>query len=86
MNKGGDFSSKMPKDIFAEHEEFMRIMKEYYDKENTMPHLGEYKVGYKQQDKHIPRVDIEKMQEKDNGPIIKPEGDVDGDNLIIDNP
>jgi len=26
------------------------------------------------------------MQEKDNGPIIKPEGDVDGDNLIIDNP
>lgn len=34
MTKGGDFSSKMNKDIFAEHDEFMRIMKEYYDKQN----------------------------------------------------
>ena len=46
MKKGGDFSSKMSKDIFAEHEEFMRIMKEFYDKQNKMPHLGEYNVNY----------------------------------------
>lgn len=30
MKKGGDFSSKMSKDIFTEHEEFMRIMKDHY--------------------------------------------------------
>lgn len=30
MKKGGDFSSKMNKDIFVEHEEFMRIMKDHY--------------------------------------------------------
>lgn len=29
---------------------------------------------------------MEKMIEKDNDPIVKPEGDVDGDNLILDNP
>lgn len=26
------------------------------------------------------------MEEKDTGPIVKPEGDVDGDNLILENP
>lgn len=47
MKKGGDFSSNMPRDIFAEHDEFMRIMKEYYDRENTAPQIGEYNPNYK---------------------------------------
>ncbi|KAL4460483.1 hypothetical protein ABPG74_000234 [Tetrahymena malaccensis] len=85
MTKGGDFSNKMQKDIFAEHEEFMRIMREYYDKQNKIPHLGEYEVDYRQVDRHIPGIDIDKMPDKDTGPIVKPEGDVDGDNLILNN-
>lgn len=61
MRKGGDFSSKLSKDAFSEHEEFMRVMKAYYDEQNKMPHLGEYKITYKQQDKHLPGVDIDKQ-------------------------
>lgn len=34
----------------------------------------------------MPGVDLEKMQEKDIDPIVKPEGDVDGDNLILEDP
>lgn len=48
MKKGGDFSRKMDKDIFAEHEEFMRIMKDFYAAQNRVPHLGEYNVNFKQ--------------------------------------
>lgn len=46
MKKGGDFSRGMTRDIFGEHEQFMKIMKNYYEKENTTPHLGEYNVDF----------------------------------------
>ncbi|EGR32225.1 hypothetical protein IMG5_091730 [Ichthyophthirius multifiliis] len=84
MKKAHNFAQNMKKDEFAEHEEFMKIMHEFYEKEKKrMPHLGEYDVIYTQIDPHIPTLDIQKVTAADHEPIQKPEGDVDGDNLIL---
>ena len=48
------------------------------------PEAGEYSVEYKAIDAHVQGVDIGKQQEKTLiDPIVKPEGDADGDNLIL---
>ena len=49
------------------------------------PEAGEYQVDYKAIDAHIQGVDMAKQEEKTLiEPIVKPEGDADGDNLLLE--
>lgn len=59
--------------------------KEYLEIQKKGPEAGQYQVDFKAIDPHVYNADFGKMEEKTLiDPITKPEGDYDGDNLIID--
>ncbi|KRW99078.1 hypothetical protein PPERSA_07331 [Pseudocohnilembus persalinus] len=76
------FAGNKDRDEFLEHEDFMNLMKAYFDRQKKMPEG--YDVSYKQIDKKLRVPDLQKNLAKDLlDPIEKPEGDYDGDNLIL---
>lgn len=52
-------------------------------RQKQTPDVGEYNPTYKQLDPNILIPDLARMQERGLEPIVKEEGEVDGDNLIL---
>ena len=70
-------------DEYKKYTRQMQVFKEYLIRQRRMPEVGEYDPSYKLQDQNIIVPNMEKMQERGLEPIVKEEGEVDGDNLIL---
>lgn len=83
FGKGGNIGYGGNRGEFAEHEEFMHLMHAYFEKQKKQPQLGEYDPVYKLIERQQMVPDFENYQGRNTDPIEKPEGPVDGDNLIL---
>lgn len=71
------------KEYQAYKEKFNKF-KEYLEIQRKGPEAGQYTVKYDILDPHVPNIEFGKQEEKTLiEPITKPEGDYDGDNLIL---
>ncbi|CAD8073214.1 unnamed protein product [Paramecium primaurelia] len=61
----------------------MTMFKKYMQRRNKQPEIGEYDVQFKQIDKDLKTVNFNRYVEIDHDPIQKPDGPLDGDNLIL---
>jgi len=83
MEKGVQIAGGLTKDEFAEHEEFMSLMTGYFERQKKAPEIGQYNPRFDQLDPKDFAPDFKKMLERNTEAIEKPEGDVAGDNLIL---